>query len=235
MNLLLLGEEDLAAGNVARVEGDRVRHVRKVLKKTVGDDLRVGVVNGRIGSGRILRLDESNLEIEVRLDSDPPPSLGVDLVVALPRPKFVGRIVQAIASMGVDRLTFLQTKRVQKSYWQSSVLDPASIDRHLRLGLEQGAATALPLVEMRKRFRDFVDDELKARLGERPGLLADTSGSLPFPRRVSPPHTLIVGPEGGLLGDEIAAFREAGVVVASLGRRLLKVEVAIAVCLSRCL
>jgi 16S rRNA U1498 N3-methylase RsmE len=88
---------------------------------------------------------------------------------------------------------------------------------------------------MRKRFRDFVDDELKARLGERPGLLADTSGSLPFPRRVSPPHTLILGPEGGLLGDEIAAFREAGVVVASLGRRLLKVEVAVAVCLSRCL
>ena len=235
LNLLLLGEEDLAAGNRARVEDDRVRHVRKVLGKTVGDEIRVGIVNGRIGSGRILRLDENSLELEVRLDADPPPSLGIDLVLALPRPKFVGRIVQAIASMGVDRLSFLQTTRVQKSYWQSSVLDRSSIERHLRLGLEQGAATAMPAVELRKNFRGFVDDDLKPRLTERPGLVADASGSLPFPRRVSPPHTVIVGPEGGLVDDEIAAFREAGAVVVSLGRRLLRVEVAVAVCLSRCL
>ena len=206
-----------------------------MLGKTVGDDIRVGIVNGRIGSGRILRLDDSHLELEIRLDADAPPSLGIDLVLALPRPKFVGRILQAIASMGVDRLTFLQTTRVEKSYWQSSILDRSSIERHLRLGLEQGAATAMPAVELRKSFRGFVDDELKTRLTERPGLVADASGLLPFPRRVSPPHTVIVGPEGGFMNDEIAAFREAGAVVAALGRRLLKVEVAVAVCLSRCL
>ena len=234
MNLLLFSAQDLDGERLV-LRDDRVRHIRKVLRKDIGDEIRVGAIDGLVGTGRIVHLDDDRAELTVRLDTESPPTLGVDLVLALPRPKFVGRILQAVASMGVDRLTLLQTARVQKSYWQSSVVDPGSIMRHLRLGLEQGAATTLPIVEIRKEFRSFVEEELAPRLEHSPGLLADGSGREAFPRQVVGPHTLIVGPEGGFVDDDLAALTEAGARVVSLGRRILKVEVAVAVCLSRCL
>jgi RsmE family RNA methyltransferase len=234
MNLLLFSGRDLE-GHRLIVSDDRARHIRRVLGKGVGDEIRVGQIGGLIGRGRILRLDEKVVELRVELDVEPPPTLGIDLVLALPRPKFVGRIVQAVASMGVERLTLLQTGRVQKSYWQSSVLETGSIERHLRLGLEQGGATTMPVVELRRQFRPFVEQELAPRLVERPGMVADAAGAEPFPRQVLPPHTLIVGPEGGWLDDDLEALRAAGTRVVSLGPRALKVEVAVVACLSRCL
>jgi 16S rRNA (uracil1498-N3)-methyltransferase len=38
--------------------------------------------------------------------------------------------------------------------------------------------------------------------------------------------TLVVGPEGGLTGDEVASLRGAGAVVAGLGPRILRTETA---------
>ncbi len=235
MNLLLLRDRDFVRAGVARVEDERVRHVAKILEKQVGDELKVGILGGGVGRGQILAISKNRLDVEVHLDGDPPARLAVDLVLALPRPKFVGRILQAAASFGVESVTLLQTARVQKSYWQSSVLEPDRIDRHLRLGLEQAADTVPPEIELRHDFRRFVESELPERLANRPGLVAHGEAPTAFPRQVPLPGTLIVGPEGGFLPHEIESLVAAGATTASLGSRILRVEVALAVCLSRCL
>ena len=49
-------------------------------------------------------------------------------------------------------------------------------------------------------------------------LLADT----PRPDSVA----VIIGPEGGLTGEEVAAAREAGYCAVTLGRRILRTETA---------
>ena len=116
MNLLLLTDRDFVREGVARIEDERVRHVAKLLGKQVGDELEVGVLGGGVGRGQILLTTNDRLEIEVHIEADPPPRLEVDMVLALPRPKFLGRILQAAASFGVESITLLQTARVQKSY-----------------------------------------------------------------------------------------------------------------------
>ena len=83
--------------------------------------------------------------------------------------------------------------------------------------------------------RSDVDGELPERLSDRPGLVAHGEAKEPFPRQVSLPRTLIVGPEGGFLDTEIEKLEGAGASTASLGPRILRVEVAVAACLSRCL
>jgi len=167
------------------------------------------------------------------LDLEPPPALRVTLVLALPRPKFVGRILQASAAMGVKRILLIHTARVEKSYWNSSVLKPASLRRHLMLGLAQARDTVLPEIECLRGPPDLTDALPGLVRDHEQVLVADAAGAEPCPLGVDGPTALLVGPEGGLLDEELASWGHAGATVVSLGRRALRVEHAVVALLSR--
>ena len=238
MNLLLLeaGDFDRAggAGERAVVAGERLQHVRKVLRAQVGDTLEVGRLGGGIGRGRIVELSHERVLLELGpLDAAPPAPLPVTLVLALPRPKFVGRILQAAAAMGAKRVLLVHTARVEKSYWHSSVLKPASLRRHLMLGLAQARDTALPEIECLKGPRDL-DDALPGLVRDHEQVIvADAGGSERCPLGVEGPTALLVGPEGGLLDEELGRWSTAGARTVSLGPRALRVEHAVVALLSR--
>ena len=130
----------------ARMTGRRLRHVLDVHRAEVGDELVVGLLGGRIGTGRVTRVDDSLLEMDVRLDRDPPAGLPLTVVLALPRPKVLRRVLHSLSVMGVKRIVLVNAARVEKSYWQSPFLTPEAIDRQLVLGLEQSRDTSLPEV-----------------------------------------------------------------------------------------
>ncbi len=238
MNLLLLEDHDLdqtaGAGPRAVVTGERLQHVRKVLRAEVGDTLEVGRLGGGIGRGRIAELDRERLVLEPGpLDRKPPPPLPVTLVLALPRPKFVGRILQAAAAMGVKRILLVQTARVEKSYWRSSVMRPESLRRHLMLGLAQARDTVLPEIECLRGSRELIETLPGLVRNHVHVLVADASGAEACPSRVDGPTVLVVGPEGGFLDGELDAFAAAGARTVSLGPRALRVEHAVVALLAR--
>ena len=234
MNLLLLEERDLDAPVRAAVVGERLRHVRKVLRAEVGDTLEVGRLGGGIGRGRIVELNRERVVLELGpLDGEPPSPLPVTLVLALPRPKFVGRILQAAAAMGVKRILLVRTARVEKSYWRSSVMRTESLRRHLMLGLAQARDTVLPEIERLERPRDLTDALPGLVHDHDRVLVADAAGAEPCPVGVDGPTALLVGPEGGLLDEELGRFGAAGARTVSLGPRALRVEHAVVALLSR--
>ncbi len=70
LNLILLFPEDLIHGtNRARLEGRRLKHVLEVHRAKINDELCVGLMNDRIGTGRINVLNGSFLEMDVRLEA----------------------------------------------------------------------------------------------------------------------------------------------------------------------
>lgn len=242
MNLLLLEDADLdrpagtgrSAAPTAVVDGERLKHVRKVLRAEVGDTLEVGRLGGGIGRGRVVKLNRERMVLELGpLDREPPEALSVTLVLALPRPKFVGRILQAAAAMGVKRILLVHTARVEKSYWNSSVLKPASLRRHLMLGLAQARDTVLPEIECLRGPRDLTDALPGLVQDHEQVLVADAAGAEPCPLGVDGPTVLLVGPEGGFLDEELASYGHAGTPVVSLGPRALRVEHAVVALLSR--
>ena len=101
MNLILLLPDDGidGAGRV-RLRGRRLRHVLDVHRAAPGDELRVGLLGGGIGTGRVLPLTPDLLEMEVRLDRAPPAPLPVTLILALPRPKVLRRVLRTASSWG---------------------------------------------------------------------------------------------------------------------------------------
>src|SRR5437588_6489018 len=83
MNLILLFDDDFSAPARVRLTGRRLRHVLDVHRAAIGDELTVGVADGRVGRGRVLALDGDALEMEVTLEREPPAPLPLTLVLAL--------------------------------------------------------------------------------------------------------------------------------------------------------
>ncbi len=233
MNLILLFAEDFIDQNRVRLVGRRLKHVLDVHRAEVGQDLCVGVAGGQIGCGRVQRLDREALEMEVVLDRQPPVKLPVTLVLALPRPKVFKRVLLAATSMGVARIVLINSFRVEKSFWKSPVLAGEKLQEPLVLGLEQARDTVLPEVLLRPLFKPFVEDELPALCADTTCLVAHPVAAVSCPRELSGPVTLAIGPEGGFIPYEVEKLAACGFTPISLGERILRVETAVPVVLSR--
>ena len=233
MNLLLLEDDDFIAADRVRLSGRRLKHLHEVHRAEVGDSLRVGRLNGLMGSGQLLRLDAEQAEIAVQLDQAPPDKLPLTLLLALPRPKMLRRVLQTVSSMGVPRVILLNSYRVEKSFWQTPFLEPEVIRQQLILGLEQARDTVLPEVIIEKRFKPFVEDQLPAITAGTLGLVGHPGDFPACPRAVEQGVTLAIGPEGGWIPYEVEKLQEAGLQPVQLGARILRVETAVTALLAR--
>ncbi len=232
MNLILVEPADFVSDGTVPLHGRRAEHVRTVHRAAMGDELAVGLVDGAVGRGRITRLDDAAVELEVVLDRPPPPASAVTLVLALPRPKVLRRLLPGVAAFGIKRIVLLHAYRVEKSYWASPLLQPTSLRAALLLGLEQARDTIVPRVYLARRFRPYVEDELDTLAGAGGRLVGDASGA-PCPAAVDGPLTLVVGPEGGFISFELELLGARGFTAVSLGPRALRVEHAVPALLGR--
>lgn len=235
MNLILLDPADVDAHGHARVRDPRrLRHLREVQRAAPGDELTLGIVNGALGRGQLIRLDPGEACFAVGLlEKTPPAPLPVHLVLALPRPRMLARTLEHVTALGVKHITLLHTHRVEKSYWQSPELASGRIHEHLVLGLEQARDTRLPAVTLETRFKPFIEDRLPGLLQGRRGLLAHPGMASPCPRGISESSLLLVGPEGGFIPYEVDCLLAAGCEGIHLGERILRVETAVTALLAR--
>ena len=233
MNIILFGNEDFIDKDRVRITDRRYRHVRDVLRAGKGDALTAGVIGGRRGRGRIVHADGSSLEMDLTLDRDPPQPLSVNVILALPRPKVLRRVLVALAVLGVKHVALVNAVRVEKSYWQSPFLAQEEVRRMLLLGLEQAGDTILPEVHLRPRFRPYVEDELPAAVKGTLGLVAHPAAEAACPRNVRQPVTLAIGPDGGFVPFEIELLAKHGLAPVNMGPRTMNVETAVPSLLAR--
>ena len=233
MNLLLLEDGDFIAADRVLLQGRRLKHLQEVHRATVGDSLRVGRLGGLMGQGQLLRLDSDAAELQINLEQSAPAKLPLTLLLALPRPKMLKRVLQTVASMGVPRLILLNSYRVEKSFWQTPFLQPEAIREQLILGLEQARDTVLPEVIIEKRFKPFVEDQLPQLAAGSLGLVGHPGAYPACPRTVEGQVTLAIGPEGGWIPYEVEKLAAAGLQPVQLGERILRVETAVSALLAR--
>jgi RsmE family RNA methyltransferase len=233
MNLLLLFPEDFLAEGKACLRGRRLQHFREVHRVSLGDELRVGLLDGLMGRGRVVRLDPEAIELELVLNDLPPPKLPLSLVLALPRPKVLNRVLAAAASLGIARIALMNAWKVEKAYWTSPKLAAANLREQLLLGLEQARDTVLPELRLEKLFRPFVEETLPTWTQGTTALVAHPGASGPCPRQVEGPCVLAIGPEGGWIDTELASLEQIGFRAVDLGPRILRVETALAALVGR--
>jgi RsmE family RNA methyltransferase len=233
MNLLLFTDRDRIADNRIRISDRRLTHLRQVHGAQTGDRLRVGEIGGATGEGTIVHLDQVAAELALDLREVPPPKLPLGIVLALPRPKMLRRILRTVAECGVGELHLINSFRVEKSYWQTPVLQPGTLREYLLEGLEQARDTILPQVQLHRGFKPFVEDLLPQLVQGRRALLAHPGDYPACPADAGTPTLMVIGPEGGFIPYEVEKCLAAGCQPVSLGARTLRVETALTAIIGR--
>ena len=229
MNLLLLDPAELDQGGVC-IAGRRAEHLLQVLKVEPGDAVRVGVIGGMSGRGRVTAVEGATVCLSVELDQKPTCDLHIELVLALPRPIMLQRILKQATVLGVRRFHLIRSQRVEKSFFHSPVLAPEKLRALLLEGMEQAMDTWLPEVTLHHRFKPFVEDVLPTLAGQgliaHPGADGSMAGlhlsGLPGQRLL-----LAVGPEGGWSDYELGQFLARGFHGLTMGNRILHVDTAV--------
>ncbi len=232
MNLLLVEPGEIVDGRVIlRAADRRVHHLRTVLGVAVGSQIKAGVIGGAVGSAIVIAADD-DLVLGVAFETPPRPILPIELVLAVPRPKVLTRVIEIAASFGVERIDLTNAWRVDKSYLHSPRLEADALALAARFGAEQGATTHVPPIATHLRLMPLLD----ARWPEPgPGVrLLAHPGALSIERVYrGGPAVLAIGPEGGWIEREIETFVARGFSPVSLGNAILRVEAAVAAALAQ--
>jgi 16S rRNA (uracil1498-N3)-methyltransferase len=233
VNIILLHKTDYTDPCTVVLTDHRKDHIINVLKAEKHDSLFCGVVNGNMGQGTISEIKSSGVELKVHLDLSPPPPLPLTLILALPRPKMLKRIIESAATLGIKRIYLINSWRVEKSFWQSPVLNEENLNNILRTGLAQAKDTIVPQIYKKKLFTPFVKDELPEIAKNSLRITAHPKTNDPCPKNIDQQTTLAIGPEGGFIDLEVETLEQVGFKTVTLGSRILRTETAVPILLSK--
>ena len=229
MNILLLPEIEKGQTCLTLTEVSQIKHVQQVLELETGDRLKVGSFKGNLGSAVIEAVSDTQLKLtDITLDIPPPSKLDLTVILALPRPKVLRRLIMDMTAIGVREIILVNSYRTDKSYWQSPML--ARIDEFVREGLQQGVDTIPPVIQLKKRFKPFVEDELSQWSISHTMVVAHPYSTLSFNEFIEQtglPQVLCIGAEGGWIEYEVGLLQEHGCQAVTIGQRILRTEAAV--------
>ena len=233
MNLLLIEAEEINHDGSVVLMGRRAQHLLSVLRVEVGQTVRAGVLDGPYAEAQVLSLDPAAVSVTVACSlsseaSAPPRDV---LLLAVPRPKVLLRMLSAAASLGYEHVILFRTWRVDKSHLDARSLDSSSMRQALLHGLEQSRRTQLPRVTLEPLFKPFVEDRLDDSVPRGHRFVAHPTapdGTWEL-AAIDGPFTLVLGPEGGLIPFEVEALAERGFRPVHCGPYPLRTETALGV------
>lgn len=232
MNLILFEPHEIENQTTARVSGVRARHIQKVLRAIPGDTLRIGLLNGPKGIGTLIATDGAEVTMQCQWEAVPPPLPRIDLLLALPRPKVLNRLLPVLATLGVGRIMLSNAWKVEKNYFDTHVLEPSWMRRAFIEGLQQAADTHLPAVTIHRTLREWMEQTAPHVAEYARCLVAHPGGEskpLLSAARDIPPHgriLLAIGPEGGWIPDELSWFCTHAFIPVTSGSRILRSDTA---------
>ncbi|RDI32367.1 16S rRNA (uracil1498-N3)-methyltransferase [Rhodococcus sp. AG1013] len=223
-------------GQLAVLDGPEGRHAATVRRIKPGERLLLADGRGGIADATVTAAAKDRLDLEVTARRDQrPPSPAVTLVQALPKAERSELAVELATEAGIDAVVPWQSSRcvarwegakTQKGVtrWRNAAVAAA---KQARRALVPEVAELHHTPQVLERVRDVVG---------RGGVVAvlHESAQLPLaslPLRDAPEVMLVVGPEGGLSDDEVAALTAAGATAVLLGPTVLRTSTAAAVAL----
>lgn len=232
MNIVLLDPRQTESEIWSISSKRQLEHLKQHVDVQVGDSLKVGIREGKRYLTEVVEVTEQAIKLKPVKEEVVPVKLAVTLIVAMPRPKVLRRLIMDSVTLGVEKIILLHSYRVDKSYWQTPFLQ--QLDQYVTLGLEQAGDTIAPQIEIYKRFKPFVEDVLPSLIkADCPAYVAHPYAEMKMPFAIDHPCTIVIGPEGGFIPYEVDLLIKNGCQAVSLGNRILRTETAISYVLGR--
>jgi RsmE family RNA methyltransferase len=232
MNILLFAAGEVASDGSVEIVGQRADALISAHELKSG----LCIKGGAPGAGRgLAHIDEVRPGLlRARLLECAPALLREPfvLVVAVPRPQAVKRILFHAAMFGIEAVHFIRSERVDKNYLKSQIFEGPQMQAELVHGAAQAGDSELPKVHVHEKFLGFMRDYLPQSLQQKQGtiFLADTHPDTTVMAKAvacgSERHVLAIGPELGWNDFERGCWLEAGAKPVSLGPRILRVDAA---------
>lgn len=231
MNWMLLHPSEVADDWTFQVRDRRAAHIAGILKSDPGDELRAIVLNEARYKVRVDGVGP-DLVTGALLEQLPTPERpATELLLALPRPKVMKRLFSQIVALGVRQIYLCKARKVEKSFFQSPVLELDSIREQLICGLEQVGDPWMPDVAIFPQFRSLIETHLnKLTEASERVVLHPGAGAWAPPRQS---RLIAVGPEGGWIPHELELLQANGFRCMQLGSRVLRTDTAVISALSR--
>lgn len=224
-------------GDTILLTGEEGRHAATVKRLRIGEELIIGDGHGTVTTCVVTELvDKGTLAAEVcSRDTIPAAHPAVTIVQAIPKGERAELSVDLATQAGADTII----------PWKSSRTIPKWNDKKAQKSREKWQKTATEAAKQARRawdpqvaplagLRDIT--ELVAQTKANGGLTAilhesATSKFAELPFAKASEIVLIIGPEGGLSDEEIAALEEAGGQTVIMGNTVLRTASAAAVAL----
>ena len=218
-------DQPLAAGAEITLEEDSSHHLHHVLRLQAGDSIHLfnngleyAAVLGRIGK------EGTTATLGKLVREEPEPKLAIQLLIGISRGERMDFALQKATELGVTRVTPVFTKRCvvklnekkqasRMEHWQKIILNAC----------EQSGRCRLPLLDTPLEIGAAVMQHQSGTC-----LLLDhrSNKSLQDLKRPKQSVTILVGPEGGLNGDERKLAKANDYTGVRLGPRVMRTETA---------
>jgi 16S rRNA (uracil1498-N3)-methyltransferase len=215
---------------VLKVEGEEVKHIRKVLRLKAGDEITVFDGLGKEFEGTIVEEGLSSVVIRIQnvYSSKRDSPLEVTLAQSLLKGEKMDYLIQKATELGVKEIIpFLSSRSVPR------LEKPRRLKRHHRwerIAIEaskQCGRGVVPKIESLQNYSDMLrmasPNTLRLILWEREGIkLKEILERSKERKKIF----FIIGPEGGFSQGEVEEAKRAGFIPVTLGRRILRAETA---------
>ncbi|MCR5760904.1 MAG: 16S rRNA (uracil(1498)-N(3))-methyltransferase [Sphaerochaetaceae bacterium] len=219
MNIILFEEEIKAL----RLDDYRAKHITDILKLTVGDSFKSGVINKSEGVSEITDINDKEIKFNYT-ELSKPVLYPVTMIIAQVRPICMKRILREAVSLGCSKIILTGSDTGEKSYMQSNIYKSGEYKNFLLDGAMQSAHAGIPSV----LFAENVEKAIELAGQEGSLILLDNmAGSEPLSTaEVSSPAVLAIGPERGWSDRERSLFVSSCYSPMLLGSRVLRTETA---------
>jgi 16S rRNA (uracil1498-N3)-methyltransferase len=213
-----------------KVEGEEVKHIRKVLRLTEGDEITVFDGLGKEFEGTIVEERLSSVVIRVKSVSSSKRDSPVEVTLAqsLLKGEKMDYLIQKATELGVKEIIpFLSSRSVPLLEKSKRLKRHHRWERIAIEASKQCGRGVVPRIEFLQDYSEMLPkaspNALRLILWEREGIrLKEILERSKEKKKIF----FVIGPEGGLSQGEVDEAKEAGFIAVTLGRRILRAETA---------
>lgn len=245
MNICLFEAREIHETMPLLANDERALHIKKILKKNVGETFAAGIIGGKAGIATITKIgaagdaDEGAIYFSFEERSEGKKLFPLEMIIGFPRPIQLKRLLRDMSALGVRSVHLAGTELGEKSYLKSSLAQKSEIHKMLYEGTVQAGGTHIPqnfiYPSLRECLDNFEDERNQTQIKIALDNINPKSSLTKFLQENSPEGKSVaaaIGSERGWTDNERELLEARGFVRLGMGERIMRTETAATVAAS---